>query len=143
MPDTTSLDNAFYKLTVQQRDTAWRQVDRLEKELKEAGERENGYLQAIQRAMDYASGRWVEWGPRAEGVRDILQGAMPKKVEEAPEEEPQELARTLVECGFASEQEFHGMVALVDLSSPAKMEEFKEWQHNDGSKAGLTKLLGE
>jgi hypothetical protein len=112
MPDTTSLDDAFYKLTVQQRDTAWRQVDRLEKELKEAGERENGYLQAIQRAMDYASGRWSEWGTRAEGVRDILQEAMPKKVEET-EMETQDFDRT------------------------------KEWQHNDGSKAGLTKLLGE
>jgi hypothetical protein len=46
----------------------------------------------------------------------------------------------LKELGFESSAEFHKMVASVDLSSLAKIQDFKRWQNDDGTKAGLLKL---
>lgn len=48
-----------------------------------------------------------------------------------------EMAQTL---GFADAEEFHRMVANADMRSPAARAAFKDWQENDGTKAGLEKL---
>jgi hypothetical protein len=45
-----------------------------------------------------------------------------------------------VQLGFEDAAEFFRMVAAVDLSSPAKLSEFKRWQESDGTKAGLNNL---
>ena len=45
------------------------------------------------------------------------------------------------EFGFDSMQEFHRMVASVDIASRGKYAAFKCWQENDGTKKGLTALL--
>lgn len=42
--------------------------------------------------------------------------------------------------GFESEMEFIKLVAAVDLTVPGMRERFKDWQHNDGTKAGLLRL---
>lgn len=42
--------------------------------------------------------------------------------------------------GFASENEFHELVAAVDLATPEKVRAFKKWQLEDGTKEGLLKL---
>ena len=44
------------------------------------------------------------------------------------------------QVGFESEIEFHRLVAAADLSTPEKVQAFKAWQNNDGTKAGLLKL---
>lgn len=43
--------------------------------------------------------------------------------------------------GFASQQEFSSMVARARLSTPEERAAFKAWQEEDGTKAGLQKLL--
>ena len=43
-------------------------------------------------------------------------------------------------AGFNNEEEFHSLVANVDLSSTEKLVAFQEWQIKDGSKEGLLKL---
>jgi hypothetical protein len=42
--------------------------------------------------------------------------------------------------GFDGEQDFHRMVATVDIASPEKLSAFRSWQEKDGTKAGLLKL---
>lgn len=49
-----------------------------------------------------------------------------------------EIAR---EFGFDNAAEFHKMVAAVNLSTYERRAAFTHWQHEDGTKAGLTKLL--
>jgi len=44
------------------------------------------------------------------------------------------------EMGFDSVEEFHNLVAGVDLSTPEKLNEFNEWKAEDGTKEGLLKL---
>jgi len=44
--------------------------------------------------------------------------------------------------GFASLEEFSLLVASVDLRTGERFAAFKEWQENDGTKAGLLRLLG-
>ena len=44
------------------------------------------------------------------------------------------------EHGFDSLKEFNKLVANVDLTSKEKIDKFKHWQGNDGSKEGLLKL---
>jgi hypothetical protein len=39
--------------------------------------------------------------------------------------------------GFRDEQEFHKLVASVKLEAPGAEWAFKDWQHNDATKAGL------
>lgn len=52
--------------------------------------------------------------------------------------------RTVLAHGFSSVRAFHAMMAAVDLSTPEKIAAFKQWQMNDGSKAGLVALgMGE
>ena len=46
----------------------------------------------------------------------------------------------LNKLGFKDLDELTRMVAEVDLTSEEKIKAFKEWQTNDGSKAGLEKL---
>lgn len=46
----------------------------------------------------------------------------------------------MTEYGFESDDEFHRMVANVDISSGEKFAAFKAWQRNDGTKEGLQKL---
>ena len=58
-----------------------------------------------------------------------------------PEPETTTLAELVVKLGFADEREFHRMVASADVSTPAKYGRFKYWQDEDGSKAGLEKIL--
>lgn len=45
--------------------------------------------------------------------------------------------------GFENEVDLHRHVVRVDLSTPQKIAAFKTWQHDDGSKDGILKLLGE
>lgn len=47
----------------------------------------------------------------------------------------------LQEKGFADEKEWSSMVAAVDLTQPGMQLLFRNWQQNDGSKAGLQELL--
>lgn len=49
----------------------------------------------------------------------------------------EEIAKSL---GFESLQEFHKLVADVDLSTSEKIKAFENWKLNDGSKAGLLNL---
>lgn len=42
--------------------------------------------------------------------------------------------------GFDSLDELSRMVAVLDLSSIAKMEAFERWKDEDGTKEGLAKL---
>lgn len=51
---------------------------------------------------------------------------------------PEAMLKTL---GFESENELNQMVSSVDLSNPVVMKAFLEWKKNDGSKAGLEKVL--
>ena len=44
------------------------------------------------------------------------------------------------EFGFEDAKEFNRLVASLDLSTGERLQAFKEWQHNDGTKAGLLKL---
>lgn len=44
------------------------------------------------------------------------------------------------QMGFDSDDEFHKLVANVDISTPNKLLNFKKWQSEDGSKEGLLKL---
>lgn len=54
---------------------------------------------------------------------------------------PQLTNQLVQQYGFQDVQEFHAMVARVDLSSAAKLEAFRHWQRKDGTKAGLQELL--
>lgn len=47
------------------------------------------------------------------------------------------------EMGFESEADLHRHVCRVDISTPEKLFAFRMWQHQDGTKAGILKLLGE
>lgn len=51
-------------------------------------------------------------------------------------------ANDLKEMGFKNEQEFHKMVASVDLTDPEKMQKFLKWKEDDGTKEGLLKVTG-
>jgi hypothetical protein len=42
--------------------------------------------------------------------------------------------------GFKSYSEFYSMVSAVDMSTTDNVKAYKEWQHKDGTKAGLEKL---
>lgn len=44
------------------------------------------------------------------------------------------------EMGFNSLEEYHRLVANVDLSSNEKLNAFNEWKNEDGTKEGLLKL---
>ena len=44
------------------------------------------------------------------------------------------------EYGFDSVQEYHHLVANVDVSTSEKLAAFKTWQIHDGTKEGLLKL---
>lgn len=54
---------------------------------------------------------------------------------------PKNLAELVVKLGFTDEREFHRMVSSADISTPAKYGRFRYWQDQDGSKAGLERLL--
>jgi hypothetical protein len=45
------------------------------------------------------------------------------------------------EAGFESAAEGHKMIASVDLGSPEKLEAFKRWKFEDGTKEGLLKIM--
>ncbi len=45
------------------------------------------------------------------------------------------------EMGFDNEQEFHNLVASVDLSNSCKMNEFINWRETDGTKKGLLSII--
>ena len=45
--------------------------------------------------------------------------------------------------GFENADEFHRLVASVDLSTKEKLFNFNVWREYDGSKAGLLKILPE
>ena len=47
----------------------------------------------------------------------------------------------VLDFGFKDIQEFHQMVSKVDISTPDKLDTFKDWQFNDGTKKGLEKLF--
>jgi hypothetical protein len=49
----------------------------------------------------------------------------------------EELAK---ECGFDSIEDFKELVNSLNLSTQDRIDEFKEWQNNDGSKDGLIKI---
>jgi len=50
------------------------------------------------------------------------------------------LENLVKEKGFENENEFHALVAGVHLSTQEKLDAFKKWQNEDGSKEGLLKL---
>lgn len=54
-----------------------------------------------------------------------------------------ELAEVVIELGFKDEREFHRMVASYDISSEERMEKFRSWQLNDGTRNGLQTLIEE
>lgn len=43
--------------------------------------------------------------------------------------------------GFSSRAELDNMVTMVDLSTAEKLQAFNNWRENDGTKAGLVRLL--
>lgn len=45
------------------------------------------------------------------------------------------------ECGFESLEEFNELINTVDLSTKDRIDEFKEWQKDDGTKSGLLTIL--
>lgn len=47
----------------------------------------------------------------------------------------------LKDQGFSSFAEMDNLISLVDVSTPENIAELKRWQHDDGSKAGLLKLI--
>ena len=50
------------------------------------------------------------------------------------------LEEVVKELGFENEKEFHSIVANVDIASAKKLEDFRKWQFEDGTKEGLQKL---
>ena len=50
------------------------------------------------------------------------------------------LEEIVKELGFKDEQEFHSLVARVDITEPMKLTAFKKWQMEDGTKQGILKL---
>lgn len=50
------------------------------------------------------------------------------------------MEKIVKQYGFKSLKEFNKMIANVDLTSIDKIEAFKDWQNNDGTKKGLLKL---
>ena len=44
--------------------------------------------------------------------------------------------------GFESLEEYHRLVAHVELDTPQKIKQFDDWKNNDGSKKGILKLSG-
>lgn len=42
--------------------------------------------------------------------------------------------------GFKDGAEFHSMVARLDISTPERLDAFRRWQMEDGTKAGLERL---
>ncbi len=50
------------------------------------------------------------------------------------------LEEIVKELGFKDEQEFHSLVARVDITEPMKLTAFKKWQTEDGTKQGILKL---
>lgn len=46
-----------------------------------------------------------------------------------------------IEMGFENVREMMHLVASVNLSKPDRLAAFKQWQDNDGTKAGLLILL--
>ena len=47
----------------------------------------------------------------------------------------------LIELGFSSRNEFDSLVCMVPVVTKEEKKRFREWQENDGTKAGLIKLL--
>jgi hypothetical protein len=47
------------------------------------------------------------------------------------------IARSL---GFESAAEMHRLIAAADISTPVKWAQFRAWQSEDGTKAGLEAL---
>lgn len=45
------------------------------------------------------------------------------------------------EYGFESQAEFSELINNVDLSSPEKVEAFRKWQIEDGTKENLLKII--
>ena len=43
--------------------------------------------------------------------------------------------------GFDNYNELQGMVNSVDISTPAKLNAFKKWQYEDGSRKGLLAII--
>ena len=46
----------------------------------------------------------------------------------------------LKELGYDSKDDFHKLVASVDISNEEKLKLFLDWKNSDGSKKGLLKL---
>jgi hypothetical protein len=44
------------------------------------------------------------------------------------------------QMGFGSLEEYHRLVANVDLSTLEKLNAFNEWKNEDGTKEGILKL---
>jgi hypothetical protein len=44
------------------------------------------------------------------------------------------------ELGFTDEKEMFHLISRVLIDTPERMAKFKDWQFNDGTKAGLMKL---
>jgi hypothetical protein len=55
-----------------------------------------------------------------------------------PEDPMEQLAKSY---GFTNRAELDNMVTMIDMSTAEKLQAFNVWRENDGSKAGLVKLL--
>lgn len=42
--------------------------------------------------------------------------------------------------GFKDNEEFNKLIAEIDISTQEKLSVFQNWQNNDGTKEGLSKL---
>jgi len=50
------------------------------------------------------------------------------------------LEEVIKENGFESKEEFHSLVANVDIRTPEKLGAFRRWQFEDATKEGILKL---
>ena len=50
------------------------------------------------------------------------------------------MEKLVKKLGFESLEEWHRLIANVDLSTRMKIDDFEDWKHDDGTKEGLLEL---
>jgi len=53
----------------------------------------------------------------------------------------EDFEKIIIENGFESIKEFNNLVSNANISTPEKVKAFRKWQLEDGTKAGLLKLI--
>jgi hypothetical protein len=64
----------------------------------------------------------------------------PGKDEEKVNMESEEINTVAKQLGFADYKEMFALIRSVNMTTPERAHDFKKWQANDGTKAGLLKL---